>query len=298
MHRREFVKYSGLAMALPKINVSNDSNITRSIPSTGEKLPVIGIGTWRTFNTAQPDELNIRKKIVSQLEAAGNKLIDSSPMYGRSEAVIGDLTGALQNRPAFFFASKVWTNGKQQGINQIQDTFRLMKTETMDLMQVHNLVDVHTHLKTLKELKSQGKIRYIGITHYLSGAYDEMIRIIKNEKLDFVQCNYNIMSREAENKLIPAAFDAGCAIIINRPFEEGQLFDYVRGKKVPDRIMDMGIPTWSAFFLKYIISNPQLCFTIPATTNPEHLLENIAAGKGYIPTASERKNMVNVFENL
>ena len=286
-----------MTMVLPGIDLGQDPTISRSIPSSGEKLPAIGMGTWRTFDTNRQDELSIRRKIISQLAEAGNRIIDSSPMYGLSEAVIGNTTNSLQNRSSFFLASKVWTTGKQQGIGQIQETFRYMKTETMDLMQVHNLVDVNTHMKTLKDLKSQGKIRYIGITHYLSGAYDEMIRIIKSEKPDFVQCNYNILSREAENKLIPAAFDAGCAIIINRPFEEGRLFEYVKGKKIPDKLKDMGIHTWSAFFLKFILSNPKVCFTIPATSRPDHLLENIAAGKGYLPTESERKNMISIFEN-
>lgn len=297
MVRREFIKYAGVAMVSPSLCFSSEPVIRRSIPSTGEKLPVIGMGTWRTFNTDQINALNIRKKILSQLASEGNKLIDSSPMYGKSEAVIGDITHSLQNRSMFFLASKVWTSGKQEGINQIQDTFRLIKTEKMDLMQVHNLVDVHTQLQTLKDIKAQGKIRYIGITHYLSGAYEEMIKIIKKEKLDFVQCNYNIYSREAEKRLIPAAHDAGCAIIINRPFEEGQLFDYVKGKKIPEWIKEMGINTWAAFFLKYIISNPNVCFTIPATSNPDHLVENIAAGRGYIPIESERLRMIKEFEN-
>jgi diketogulonate reductase-like aldo/keto reductase len=298
MNRRDFIKYAGTTIAVTNIDLVSETNITRSIPTSGEKLPVIGMGTWRTFNTNQPEELNIRKKIVSHLADSGNKLIDSSPMYGRSEALIGDITGTLQNRSEFFLASKVWTTGQQQGKSQIRDTFRFMKTEKMDLMQVHNLVDVDTQLRTLKEMNSQGKIRYIGITHYLYGAYDEMIRIIKKEKPDFVQCNYNILSREAEQKLIPTAFDAGCAIIINRPFEEGHLFDFVKGKKLPEIVRAMGIHTWAAFFLKFIISNPKVCFTIPATSRPDHVLENIAAGKGYLPTESERKIMVSIFEKL
>lgn len=297
MDRRKFISYTSTALLSPPICLKSDLIISRSIPSTGEKLPVIGMGTWRTFDTVQFDALTIRKKILSQLAAAGNKLIDSSPMYGRSEATIGDIIYTLQNRSMFFLASKVWTSGQQAGIHQIQDTFRLMKTEKMDLMQVHNLVDVHTQLHTLMDMKARGLIRYIGITHYLPGAYDEMIKLIKNEKLDFVQCNYNIYSREAEKRLIPAAHDAGCAIIINRPFEEGQLFDYVKGKKIPEWIKEMGIHTWAAFFLKYIISNPKVCFTIPATSNPDHLVENIAAGRGYIPMESERLRMIKEFEN-
>ena len=203
----------------------------RSIPSSGEKIPLIGLGTWQTFDIGNSSEERAAlEEVLKTLVAKGASVIDSSPMYGASETVVGDLSARLKIRNKLFLATKVWTSGKEDGIVQMNESFRKMKTDKMDLMQVHNLIDVHTHLKTLRNWKEQGKIRYFGITHYTASAYPELMRLIKNEKPDFVQFNYNISVREAEKELLPLAKDKGVAVIINRPFEEGALFRTVKGK--------------------------------------------------------------------
>lgn len=222
-------------------------------------------------------------------------MIDSSPMYGYSESCIGTLAEQFKQRRSFFFASKVWISGKSAGISQIDDSFKRFRTQQMDLMQVHNLVDVKTQLKTLFDLKDQGKVRYVGVTHYLPGAYPEIIRIMKNEKIDFVQCCYNIQVRDAEKELLPFARDKGIAVIINRPFEEGQLFNVVSNKKLPGWARNYGISSWAQYFLKFILSHSAVTCIIPGTSVPEHLFENLQAGTGILPDEQVRKNMIEYF---
>lgn len=192
-------------------------------------------------------------------------------MYGSSETVVGDLSHQLNIRSKLFLATKVWTNGEEVGIQQMNRSFQKMKTDKMDLVQVHNLVDVHTHLKTLRSWKEEGKIKYFGITHYLPGVYPDMVRLIKNEKPDFVQFCYNVRTRDAEKELLPLAKDKGVAVIINRPFEEGNLFDVVRGKQLPSWVKEYDIKSWPEFFIKFILSHPAVTCTIPGTSNPLHL---------------------------
>ena len=225
-------------------------------------------------------------------------VVDSSPMYGSSESVVGDLSEDLKIRSSLFLATKVWISGEQDGIGQMNDSFRKMKTNVMDLMQVHNLVDVKTHLKTLYQWKEQGKIRYIGITHYLPSAYDEMQQLIQKEKLDFIQCCYNIQTTEAEKSLLPAARDKGVAVIINRPFQEGALLEYVNGKPLPNWAGEYVITSWAQFFLKFILANPAVTCVIPGTSNPVHLVENVGAANGSYPDAQTRKRMLDHFKSL
>jgi diketogulonate reductase-like aldo/keto reductase len=213
-------------------------------------------------------------------------------MYGRSEKVVGDLTSELGLRKNLFLATKVWTRGKQDGIKQMESSFIKMKVSAMDLMQVHNLVDAQTHMGTLREMKSSKKIRYIGLTHYTESAYPELIRLMKSEKPDFVQFNYNIKVREAEKKLLPTARDLGIAVIINRPFEEGALFASVKGKSLPPWAAEYGINSWAQYFLKFIVSNTAVTCTIPGTSKPQHMKDNIQAGYGEIPDENIRKKMI------
>jgi diketogulonate reductase-like aldo/keto reductase len=212
--------------------------------------------------------------------------------------VVGDLSNELKIRNKLFLATKVWTNGKDAGIRQMNESFQKMKTTTMDLMQVHNLTDVHTHLKTLREWKEQKKIRYFGITHYTVSAYPELMRLIKNEKPDFVQFNYNISVRDAEKELLPLAKDKGVAVIINRPFEEGALFNTVKGKALPEWAKDYNINSWGQFFLKFIISHPAVTCAIPGTSKVKHLEDNIGAAIGKLPDESGRKRMKDYFDSL
>lgn len=301
MNRRDFINLSLANLMMQNEIAANPKAdiIQRTIPSTGEKLPVVGLGTWRVFDVAENEkERQIRKEILKNLTNKGGRIIDTSPMYGSSQTVVGDLTAELKIRPNFFFANKVWTSGRQSGIEQINDSFHKMKTPRIDLMQVHNLVDVQTHLKTLRAMKEEGRIRYIGITHYLPSVYPEMIRLITTEKLDFVHFNYNIGSREAEKTLLPLAKEKGLAVIINRPFEEGQLFGVVRNKKLPEWAKaELDIQSWASFFLKYVISHSAVTCTIPATTQPNHLIENIQTAYGPLPDAKMREKMLNYFAN-
>jgi diketogulonate reductase-like aldo/keto reductase len=279
--------------------ISGKSIERRTIPVSGETIPVIGLGTWRTFDAGNSREK--RKALLEVMKALnknGASVIDSSPMYGSSETVVGDLSGELNLRSDLFLATKVWTSGKEDGIYQMNESFRKMKTEKMDLMQVHNLVDAQTHLKTLRSWKEQGKIKYIGITHYMPSMYPDMIRLIKNEKPDFVQCCYNIATREAEKELLPLAKEKGVAVLINRPFEEGNLFSRVEGHPLPTWAKDYDISSWAQFFLKFIISHSAVTCTIPATSNPLHMEENAAAGGGKLPDEKTREKMAEYFRSL
>jgi diketogulonate reductase-like aldo/keto reductase len=270
--------------------------IRRNIPPSGESLPVIGLGTWKTFDVENSNAYPQLTKVLDTLYQNGGRLIDSSPMYGRSEQVIGDIATTMTAGDDFFYATKVWTTGLQQGIDQMENSMKLMKRKTIDLMQIHNLLDLETHLPQLRNWKDSGKIKYIGITHYTDSSHDDLVKIIKAEKPDFVQFNYSIFSRNAEKKLFPVAADLGVATIVNRPFGEGSLFNKVKGKSLPGWATEFGIDTWAAFFLKFIIANPAVTCVIPATANPQHALDNANAGKGELPDGIMRQKMIDYLD--
>jgi diketogulonate reductase-like aldo/keto reductase len=273
--------------------------LMRAIPSSGEKLPVIGLGTWRTFDVdLTSDNRRQLGDVLSLFIKLGGRVIDTSPMYGRAEDVIGDLTSTLGIRDRLFLATKVWTRGQENGIRSMERSLVRLRAKQIDLIQVHNLVDVHTHLATLREWKEQGRIRYIGITHYESGAFDEVEKIMRSEKLDFVQINYSLMEREAEEKILPLAQERGIAVIVNRPFGGGDLFDRVRSKSLPEWSADFDCRSWAQFFLKWIIANPAVTCAIPATGKPRHLEDNMQAGIGRLPDASMRQRMVELVSSL
>jgi diketogulonate reductase-like aldo/keto reductase len=272
--------------------------IKRKIPSTGELLPAIGIGTWSQFDVGSSDaERKPLTEVLKMMTEKGATLIDSSPMYGRSEGVVGDLAQKL-NPTDYFYATKVWTKGEQEGIAQMQSSFQKMKTEKMDLMQVHNLVDYKIHLQTLKKWKAEGKVKYIGITHYTVGSHPELESIIKKERLDFVQFNYSIRIRNAEKSLFHTAMDMGVATIINEPLEKGDLFNLVKGKALPAWVTEYDIHNWAQFFIKYIVSHPAVTCVIPGTSVPQHMLDILGAGYGIIPDEAGRKRMVEYIESL
>jgi diketogulonate reductase-like aldo/keto reductase len=273
--------------------------LTRAIPSTGEQIPVIGIGTWQRFDVGKNEsERQPLKEVLTEMKRLGGKLIDSSPMYGKSEQVVGDLTTELNIADDFFYATKVWTTGKQNGIDQMNDSMRKMKRDVMDLIQIHNLVDWQTHLQTLRQWKDEGRIRYIGITHYQSTYHDELERIITKEKIDFVQFNYSIRVRNAEKNLLNVARDKGVAVIINEPLEKGSLFKLVQRKLLPGWCSEIDINNWTEFFLKYIISHQAVTCVIPATSNPKHAIDNFKSGFGKLPDEATRKKMVDFLESL
>ena len=305
MTRREAAKIIGgttAGLALPiGIRAANESStmLTRVIPSSGEKLPVIGLGTWRAFDVdLTTDNRRQLQEVLSLFVKLGGRVIDSSPMYGRAEEVIGDLTATMGIRDKVFFATKVWTRGKENGIKSMERSMALLRTKRIDLMQVHNLLDVQTHLATLREWKQQGRIRYLGITHHEAGAFPDVEKILRSEKLDFLQINYSLMEREAEQRILPLAHERGIAVIVNRPFGAGDLFGKVRSKPLPDWATEFDCRSWAQFFLKWIVAHPAVTCAIPATDKPVHLEDNMQGGVGKLPDEKMRRRMVEFVSSL
>jgi aryl-alcohol dehydrogenase-like predicted oxidoreductase len=270
--------------------------LTRKIPSSGEAIPAIGLGTSGPFEvgTAERERAPLRD-VLAAFFAHGGRLIDTSPMYSTAEAVLGDLlTPDQQSR--VFLATKVWTpnsgeHGEQKGIEQMQRSIALLKHPHIELMQVHNLVDLDAHLKTLHRWKAEGKIRYLGVTHYTTSSYPDLISIITREKLDFVQFNYSVGTRDAEKRLLPLCADKGVAVIVNRAFEDGNLFARVQGKPVPAWAEEFGATTWAQLFLKFVLAHPAVTCVIPATGKVRNLVDNMGAGIGDLPDAKQREKI-------
>jgi diketogulonate reductase-like aldo/keto reductase len=257
---------------------------TRKIPSSGESLPVIGLGTWQTFDVGAGSVGRAPlEAVLKEFAALGGKLIDSSPMYGNSESVAGDLMAKLALRENLFIASKVWTSGKQDGIAQMNASMEKLRAKPIDLMQVHNLLDVETHLATLREWKGQGIVRHIGVTHYTASAHDAVARVIAKHPVDFIQINYSVGEREAEQRLLPLAKEQGVAVIANRPFAGGDLFRRVRAKPLPPWAVGIDCTSWAQLLLKFVVSHPAITCAIPATSKVEHLRDNMKAGYGRMP---------------
>lgn len=260
---------------------------TRPIPSTQEALPVIGCGTWIGFDVAASSaEYQRLPGVLDALFAAGGKLLDSSPMYGRSEAVTGDLLAASNRHAQAFLATKVWTSGRDAGIAQMEQSFQRLRTRRMDLMQVHNLVDWRTHLQTLRGWKDEGRVRYIGITHYTASAHAEVEAVLRAEKLDFLQINYSLDAPEAAQRLLPLAAQRGVAVIVNMPFGGGGLLRRLRDKPLPAWAGEIGCTSWAQVLLKFVLSHPAVTCAIPGTSRPEHMADNAAAGAGTPPDAA------------
>ena len=259
---------------------------TRPIPATREALPVVGCGTWIGFDVAAgSDEYQRLPGVLEALFAAAGSVLDSSPMYGRSEAVTGDLLAAANQRAKAFLATKVWTSGREAGIAQMEQSFQSLRTERIDLMQVHNLVDWRLHLKTLRGWKDKGRVRYIGITHYTASAYAELEAVLRAEKLDFLQINYSIDAREAAQRLLPLAAERGVAVIVNMPFGGGGLLRRLRDQPLPAWAAEIGCTSWAQVLLKFEQSHPAVTCTNPGTSRPEHMADNAAAGAGSFPDA-------------
>jgi diketogulonate reductase-like aldo/keto reductase len=270
--------------------------IKRTIPSTNEELAVIGLGTWRVFDVADKQHDEKLKEVLSLLHESGGRLIDSSPMYGNAEETIGRLTQELPFQNEFFYATKVWTEGESEGIRQMEHSMSKMKRGQIDLMQIHNLVDWRTHLKTLRSWKASGKVKYIGITHYTDAMHEVLMQVIQQEPLDFVQFNYSVTNRNAEKRLLPLCADKGVAVLINRPFGTGQLFASVKNRPLPEFAKEMGMDSWSELLLKYILAHPAVTCVIPATGDPAHMADNLKAGIGALPDEGTCKAIRNVFE--
>ncbi|WP_054032885.1 aldo/keto reductase [Desulfatitalea tepidiphila] len=272
--------------------------LERAIPSSGERIPVIGMGTSRTFNAgSHPDEIERLADVLSIFFQQGGTVIDSSPMYGSAERVVGRLLSHL-NADGLFAATKVWTDGRQAGEDQMRQSMRLMGVEVMDLMQIHNLRDWRTHLETLRQWRSEGKIRYIGVTTSHGRDHRELEEIMRTERIDFVQFSYNIEDRVPEERLLPLAADRGIATLINRPYQRGGLFVRVKGQAVPEWAGEFDARSWGQFFLKFILAHPAVTCIIPATSKTRHMKDNMGANFGRIPDSTERKKMIQYVESI
>ena len=266
--------------------------LKRKIPSSGEELPVIGLGTSGVFDVGGGSaERAPLTQVLKTLTDTGGSLLDTSPMYNRAEAVAGDLIAAQGMRDRMFIATKVWTRGKDAGLQQIETSMRLLKSPTLDLVQVHNLLDLQTQLANVRALKAQGKVRYTGITHYTVASHTDLESVIQREPVEFVQLNYSIVTRQAEQRLLPLAAERKVAVLVNRPFEDGALFARVRGKPLPAWAPEVDCETWAQFFLKFIVSHPAVTCVIPATARPEHMADNVRAGLGKMPDDKMRERM-------
>ena len=299
--RRTVLKILGVSgltpsVALQSVDIKNNM-ARRIIPSTGELLPVIGLGTSRVFDTNLNERsLNPRKEIVKALLDHGGSLIDTSPMYGKAEEVTGKIAQDLKVNDRLFLATKVWIEGKEAGEIQMKESSKKLNKAVIDLMQIHNLLDWQTHIKTLYDWKEQGKINYIGISHFRSNAFSQIEKIITKERIDFAQFNYSLQEREAEKRLLPLCREKGVATLINRPFMRGKLFKAVARKKIPGWAYEYNINTWAQFFLKFILANQAVTTVIPATSNPAHMIDNLIGGIGPIPKIELQKKMERVVE--
>ena len=292
MTRSEFLRLSAGAIAACAFGSRAPQSLaspvtamqTRPIPSTGEPLPVIGLGTYQGFDVAPGSAAYAQLPgVLHALFAAGGSVMDSSPMYGRAEATTGELLAAAGSRQKAFLATKVWTRGRGEGLRQIDESLRLLRADPIDLIQVHNLLDWRAHLQTLRELKAAGRIRYIGITHYNAGAYDELAAVMRAEHFDFLQINYSLDEREAERRILPLAAERGMAVLINRPFGGGGLLRRLRDRPLPDWSAEIGATSWAQLLLKFVLSHPAVTCAIPGTGRPGHMADNARAGAGPIP---------------
>jgi len=267
--------------------------LTRPIPSSGQPLPVIGLGTWQVFDvSSDPAARAPLAQVLETLFNAGGSVVDSSPMYGRAEGVAGDLIAAANARDKTFIATKVWTRGRAEGIAQMERSMALLKAgKTIDLMQVHNLVDYKTHLDTLRGWKADGRVKYIGVTHYTPSAFDELEAVLRAEKLDFVQLNYAVDDRAAEKLLLPLAADKGIGVLINRPFGGGGALRRLKGKPLPDFAGEVGATSWAQLLLKFIIAHPAITCAIPGTAKPAHMADNVKTGLGTLPDSAMREKI-------
>ncbi|GAA0412430.1 aldo/keto reductase [Cocleimonas flava] len=303
--RRQILQLAAAMLALPASELFAESAtsklplIQKKIPSSGELLPVIGMGTSRTFNKDDdPESMAKLTAVIQAFFAAKGMVIDSSPMYGSAEARVGDVLRSMKNHPKVFAATKVWTRGREQGISDMLESAQRMNVKNFDLISVHNLVDWKTQLDTLKNWKKEGKVRYIGITTSHGRDHDEFIQVMKSEPIDFVQFSYNIANLDAEREILPVARDKGIATMINRPYQRGSLFRQSKGKALPEMAKDIDCTSWGQFYLKFILGHPDITCAIPATSKAKHMVDNMQANFGRLPGQAQRKEMLNYFNSL
>ncbi len=306
LKRREFINQvarliflSGIPFTKTIADSNEENPITRKIPNGNNSIPVVGIGTYRTFDKV-PNLKNSRVlgELVNTFLTRGGQVVDTSPMYGFSEEMIGAIKDKITAKRSLFYATKVWTHGEEQGLTQISNSFKKMKVDTIDLLQIHNLVDWKVHSKTLSKLKETGRIKYTGITHYHEGAYKDLEKIMKLKMFDFVQFNFSLIEPEAEHRLLSIARDTNHAVIINRPFGGGQLFRKTKHLKIPPWSEEFDCNSWAQFFLKYILSYEPVTCAIPGTGNMIHLIDNLGASYGRLPDKKNQKRMKSLIRNI
>ena len=283
---------------MPQESSAANGPLARRVPKTGEAIPAVGLGTWQVFDVASDAKEKAQaQETLKVFVELGGRVIDSSPMYGSSESVTGELAAGLGVNK-LFVATKVWTSGRQAGLRQMEESMKKLRVERLDLMQVHNLVDAATHLATLREWKKAGRVRYLGVTHYHAGAHADLEKIIGPGAIDFVQVNYSLAEPEADRRLLAAAADSRTAVIVNRPFAEGSMFRRVRDKPLPAWAQEIGCASWAQFFLKWILGHPAVTCAIPGTRNPRHVADNLGAASGPLPDEAMRRRMSVYFESL
>ena len=304
LRRREFLRTlaalaAGLTLGPAAPRAQTAAIRARAIPSSGETIPVIGLGTSRTFDVSDSvQERAPLKSVLRRFYELGGRLVDTSPMYGNAERVVGTLASELGITDDLFLATKVWTTGKEAGRRQMSASLRKLRSARVELMQVHNLVDTATHLETLRQWKAQGRVRYVGVTHYRSDAFPELAQAMRDHELDFVQLNYSLTEPEAEEMMLPLAQERGIAVIVNRPFARGALFRKTLNRELPPWAADFDCETWAQFFLKYVVSHPAVTCAIPATADPKHLEDNMQAGYGALPDGAQRARMLRYMQEL
>jgi diketogulonate reductase-like aldo/keto reductase len=292
-------------LRLPTVGAATSSGeiLMRAIPASGERIPAVGLGTARTFDVgdvarAGSESLDRLREVLRVFHESGGRLVDASPMYGTAEELVGRFAGELGLDRELFMATKVWTTGREAGIEQMQQSMRLLGREPIDMMQIHNLVDWRTHYHTLREWQDAGRIRYIGVSHYLSSAHEEVEKILKSERFDMFQINYNVLDRNAEKRLLPLALDRGMAVLANVPFGTGRIFSRARGESMPAWAAEFDAGSWAQLFLKFILGHPAITCAIPATTNPRHVADNVGAAYGRLPDEAGRARIVSWLEQL
>lgn len=298
--RREFLGLLGAAgagVALPGLlrAAPGDSLITRPIPGAGERLPAVGLGTWQGLSLANRDNA---RRILRRFLELGGTVVDTSPMYADAEEAIGTVGANLEALDELFLATKVWTDGKEAGRAQIEQSFDYLEKPVLDLIQVHNLRDWRAHLETLRALKAEGRVRYLGVTHYVTGAHDELEQVVRERDVDFIQVNYNLRVRDAAERLLPACADNGVAVLVNRPFEGGSLFSKVRDQELPRWASEIKCDSFAQVFLKYVLGHPAVTCPIPGTDDLDHLEDNMGAARGPVPDQAMRRRIQGWFDGL
>lgn len=299
LNRRESLWLIGAAAAWPSFGWAAPKPLERTIPTSGEKLPALGLGTWQVLDVASSGrDYDAALAAVRSFLDAGGRLIDSSPMYGRAEERVGDILAAIRPAARPFLATKIWTTGREAGRAQLAASHRLMRAQVLDLVQVHNLQDLDVHLATLRDAQQAGTVRYIGVTHYVASAHAELERVIRREKPDVLQINYSLAEPEAGARLLPAARELGVGVLVNRPLTKGGMIDRAAGKPLPPFASELGARSAAQLFIKWVLADPAVTVVLTGTRNPRHAAENLEAAAAPLPTAARRKQIADWFHAL